>query len=273
MGKNNVRAASGENVHKGHRKRVRERFIQTGFYGFNEHQIMEMLLFYCVPRRDTNVLAHRLIDRFGSLSAVLDAGIGELKEFGLSENAAVLFRMIPAATDLYFSTSPADMIYDSPEKVMKLFRSLFSNDRFEIYVACFRNDMSLITTKLIYAGERHPADVSRMTQKEYYEFSSRPEFEGFPVDKYCFRNIAEAVISCGSSNVVTAHNHLFSGPMPYDDEIETIRKLRNILSALEINLADHIIVGDATEMPLRNNDLYDIFSCEDRPVTDNFFEL
>ncbi|MGN0691255.1 MAG: JAB domain-containing protein [Oscillospiraceae bacterium] len=263
MGKSNGSAPAGENVHKGHRKRVRERFLRTGFYGFSEHQVMEMLLFYCVPRRDTNVLAHRLIDHFGSLSAVLDADISELKDFGLSENAAVLFRMIPAATELYFNAPPEGMIYDSQDKVAKLFRSLFSYDRFEIYIACFRNDMSLISAKPVYIGERFPVDISKMTPAEYYDFADRPEFQGFPVENFCFRDIVNTVISCGSSNVVAAHNHLYSSPMPYDDEIETIKKLKSLLNALEIDLTDYIIVGDATEMPMRNNELYDVFGWND----------
>ncbi len=263
MGKTNGSASEAENVHKGHRKRVRERFLRTGFYGFNEHQVMEMLLFYCVPRRDTNVLAHRLIDHFGSLSAVLDADISELKGFGLSKSAAVLFRMIPASTELYFNASPANMIYDSQEKVAKLFRSLFSEDRFEIYIACFRNDMSLISAKPVYIGERFPADISKMTPREYYDFTSRPEFQGFPVENFCFRDIVNMVISCGSSNVVVAHNHLYSSPMPYDDEIDTIKKLKELLCALDIDMTDYIIVGEASEMPMRNNDLYDVFSEDD----------
>ncbi|MGN0695400.1 MAG: JAB domain-containing protein [Oscillospiraceae bacterium] len=262
MGKSNVSAPAAENVHKGHRKRVRERFLRTGFYGFDEHQILELLLFYCVPRKDTNVLAHRLLDRFGSLSAVIDADIGELKSFGLSENAAVLFRMIPSATELYFSAPPPDMIYDSQEKVSKLFRSMFSTDRFEICAACFRNDMSLITAKQVYAGKRFPADISRMTQKEYSEFISRPELQGFPVEEYGFRDIVNAVLSCGSSNVIAAHNHLYSGPIPYENEIETIKKLKELLDALGIELTDYIIFGDATEMALRGNKLYDVFGSE-----------
>ena len=262
MSKNDGVSSINKNVHMGHRKRVRERFLQTGLYGFDDHQILEMILFYCVPRRDTNVLAHRLIDRFGSLSAVLDAEADELKPFGLSENAAVLFRMIPASTDLYFSAPPAEMIYDSQDKVRRLFRSLFSDDRFEIYIACFRNDMSLITTKLIYAGRRFSADVNKMSRREYAEYTSRPEFEGFPVENFSFRSIVEAALGCGSSNVIAAHNHLYSSPMPYSDEVETIKQLRELLSDLEIDLADYVIVGGGSEMTFRNNDLYDIFPRE-----------
>ena len=62
-------------VHDDHRRRVYERFLREGLAGFEEHNAMEFLLFLARPRGDTNPLAHALIDRFGSLSAVLDAPI------------------------------------------------------------------------------------------------------------------------------------------------------------------------------------------------------
>ena len=80
-----------ENPHTGHRKRVRKRFTDEGLESFSDHEILELLLFYSVPRRDTNETAHRLISRFGSLSSVFDAGIGELTDVeGISLNTAVL---------------------------------------------------------------------------------------------------------------------------------------------------------------------------------------
>ena len=81
-------------LHKGHRTRVRERFFSEGFDCFNDHMVLEMLLFYCVPRKDTNELAHKLLTHFGTFHKVLEADTDELRCLGLSENGAGLLRYI-----------------------------------------------------------------------------------------------------------------------------------------------------------------------------------
>lgn len=250
---------SSKNVHSGHRKRVRERFLRTGFYGFTEHQILEMLLFYCVPRKDTNVLAHKLLERFGSLAAVLNADAEDMKEFGLYENAAVLFRLIPSVTELYFHPVQGDMVYDSQDKLAELFLPMFSADRFELRIACFRNDLSLITTKLLYAGKRYRADINSMTYNEYRDFCQDPEFEGFPAENINLRSIVETALFYGSSNVAIAHNHLYNTPVPTADEIEKIKQLKEILDILKIMLLDYVLVGDGICEPLRGSDIYGIY--------------
>ena len=88
--------------HDGHRKRLKARFIKSGLDDFEPHNVLELLLFYSVPRKDTNPLAHRLINRFGSLSGVFDAKPEELmKVDGVTENTAVLISMIPQAARKY----------------------------------------------------------------------------------------------------------------------------------------------------------------------------
>ena len=84
-------------VHDGHRERLKERFIEHGLTSFNELNALEMLLFYAIPRKDTNPIAHALLDRFGSLNAVFDASVRELCEVeGIGQNAAVQARLYRA---------------------------------------------------------------------------------------------------------------------------------------------------------------------------------
>lgn len=90
------------NLHENHRKRLKERFLEEGLENFQNHNILELLLFYSVPRRDTNALAHELIDKFGSLSAVFDADYDSLLDCkGVSENTAVLLKLIPKLARAY----------------------------------------------------------------------------------------------------------------------------------------------------------------------------
>ena len=64
-------------IHDGHRQRLRERFLREGLDNFDELQVLELLLFYCIPRKDTNPIAHKLLQHFGSLSQVLEAPVEE----------------------------------------------------------------------------------------------------------------------------------------------------------------------------------------------------
>ena len=88
-----------ENLHKGHRERLRQSYIENGPDGMHEHQLLELLLTYAIPRRDTNPIAHRLLDKsaFGSLWEVLNAGPKELMAVeGIGESAAVLLSLVGA---------------------------------------------------------------------------------------------------------------------------------------------------------------------------------
>ena len=86
---------SSQADHGGHRERMRKRFKESGnFKGFSEHEILEMLLFYIVPRKNTNDIAHELIKKFGSLNSVLNASVEELssvKDMGESSANSLLF--------------------------------------------------------------------------------------------------------------------------------------------------------------------------------------
>ena len=91
-----------ESIHKDHRKRMKERFLKQGLDGFTEFQALEFLLFFCIPQGDTNVLAHKLIDHFGSLSQVLEASVEELKKVnGIGEHSAILIQLMNQMARFY----------------------------------------------------------------------------------------------------------------------------------------------------------------------------
>ncbi len=96
-------AAADKELHKGHRGRLKARFLREGEDSFDDHQVLELLLFYAVPRLDTNPSAHRLMQRFGSFSAVLEADPKDLSSVeGVGANAAAFLAMIPQITRRYF---------------------------------------------------------------------------------------------------------------------------------------------------------------------------
>lgn len=90
-------------IHDGHRERFRARFLQDGLDGFEDHQVLELLLFHVIPRADTNPIAHRLMRRFGTLSAVLEADPKDLASVeGMGDKAAAFLSLIPQVTRRYF---------------------------------------------------------------------------------------------------------------------------------------------------------------------------
>ena len=89
-------------MHQGHRERMRKKFLLNGFDNFEDHEILEFILFYAIPRKDTNEIAHLLIEKFGSLDAILDAPINLLKEVnGIGESAAIFIKMISSLARTY----------------------------------------------------------------------------------------------------------------------------------------------------------------------------
>ena len=88
--------------HDGHRDRLRKRFLAHGLDVLQDHEVLELLLFYALPRKDTNDLSRRLLKHFGSISAVLEAPLSELKSFdGIGDNAAVLLHLITPLSRRY----------------------------------------------------------------------------------------------------------------------------------------------------------------------------
>ena len=89
-------------MHENHRERMKRRFLKEGLDNFEPHNVLELLLFYYIPQKDTNEIAHALIERFGTLSDVLDASFDDLICVpGIKEHSATLLKMIPALSRRY----------------------------------------------------------------------------------------------------------------------------------------------------------------------------
>lgn len=125
-------------LHDGHRQRKRERFLKQGADGLADHEVLELLLYYAIPRRDTNELAHRLIQHFGTLDAVFQAPPEALMQVsGIGENAAVLLNLVPAAQRCARRSVSAERILNSVERCGAYFMDLLDGQRRELlYQVC-----------------------------------------------------------------------------------------------------------------------------------------
>lgn len=226
-----------ENIHKGHRSRLRKRYLTTGLAGFDDHQILEMLLFYAYPMKDMNEKAHKLIEQFGDLQNMMSSDAAALMRAGLNESAVVLLKLIPDICSNCFQQTMKRERYDSPEKLKALFEGYFNTRRKEEFVAaCFYNDLTLAGMKPISEGS--PSDA--------------------PADLHMIISFA---VSCGSTLVVLSHNHPDTAAKPSQSDLAVTMAIKNCLSSMGLTLMDHIIIGigDGDAVSLRENAAFQIF--------------
>lgn len=222
-----------EHLHEGHRQRMRERFLREGFANMQEHEVLEMLLFYAIPRVNTNELAHRLIDTFGSLYGVLTAEPAALRQVkGVTENAAVLLRMIPALYPVCMTDSAAAVRLPHFDACCEYFRKLYLFDTKEVLrMACV--DDKLLLTHCVTLQE---GDCSRID-------ASLAEIVRHCMQRQC-------------SSVILAHNHPCGSAHPSARDLAATHALHEKLEQLHIDLLDHIIVGQDETLSMRKLGVY-----------------
>ena len=209
-------------MHEDHRQRMYNRFLSEGLDGFEPHQTLELLLFFAIPRRDTNELAHRLITHFGSMSAVLDATSEELMQVrGIGQRTAVLLSMLPELLRKYRSekivnSKPLDSISKAAEYISTLYIGR-TNEIF--YLVCLDSKCDII--RALNLGE---GTVGQTTVPP--------------------RVIVEAAIRSKAAQVIFAHNHPGGHLSPSPEDLIFTRRVMVSLASIDIKVADHIIVND-----------------------------
>lgn len=214
----------GENVHQGHREKLKQRFIEEGLGSFADHQVLEMLLFYTIPRKDTNEMAHRLLKKFGTLESLFDASPEELIRKGdVTRNTAVFLSMIPELARRYMIIKQGKKpILDSSSKAGEFVKSLFVGKNYEaFYVCCLNSQNQLNYAALVHEGTINEAPV-------------------YP------RMIVETALRHKASSVILAHNHPGGSLRPSGADIEVTRKICDALKTISISVIDHMIAaGDS----------------------------
>ena len=150
------------NIHTNHRKRLKSKFVNSGLDGFAEHEILELMLFYSIPQADTNPLAHKLIDRFGSLKNVLDASIENLCTIsGIAEHSAIMLKLFPAVMNVYNKQANKTIKQLSNQIIaMEYCTHLFKGiDHEEFYVICLNAKSEIIGVKKLSTGDASKVEV------------------------------------------------------------------------------------------------------------------
>ena len=217
--------------HDGHRNRLRQRFLKDGLDHLTDDQVLELLLFYAMPRRDTNPLARKLLAHFGSLSAVLDASYHELMEVeGMGEQTATLVHLVtPISRRYLMGRSQQNKIITSTQICGEYLLPYFYGSKDElIYLLCLDAKKKVLLCRLLQHGSIHSASFS-------------------------IRNAVSTAMSCNATFVVLAHNHTSGVALPSQADITTTQYLREAMQALDIILIDHIIVADNDFVSMAEN--------------------
>jgi len=208
-------------LHQGHRDRLRERFVKDGFESFEDHQVLELLLFYSIQRKDTNETAHRLLDTFGSLAAVFEAEPSELmKVKGIGYNSAVLISSISGLFRRYSQSRNMKTAMIGTTFAAKAYaEGLLYGKKYEcLYMICLDSKGNVINSRLMSEG-------------------TLDEVAAYP------RKIVETALQCKAHSVILAHNHPGGTSYPSQADVDVTNKIADALKAIDIELRDHIIVA------------------------------
>ena len=214
--------------HAGHRQRMRERFLANGLEGFAAHEMLELMLFYAIPQRNVNPLAHRLMDHFGSFHGVLEAPVEELRKVeGVGEYAATLLSLFAhVASQLERSRTGDRATLSNRGEAQRYCRRLLGGLRREyFYVVCLNAQKQVLGDVMISSG-------------------SIDEVQAYP------RVVVEAALRYNAHSVILCHNHPGGSCIPSKQDVEVTRVLGELFSQLSIILIDHIIVTDTRALSM-----------------------
>lgn len=210
-----------ENIHKGHRLRLKQQFLDHGLSRLLPHQTLELALFYCVPQKDTNGLAHQLLKTFGTLYAVFDARYEDLLAVpGVTPHIATYLHMIGAlfeeyykdkyATDRRLTTTEALAAHILPQFVDKKQEALF--------LLCMDNQCQLRHAGFVNEGSVNALEIS-------------------------VRKILQQALKYNATLVVIAHNHPNGFALPSRQDVDATKALCKALAVADIHVLDHLIIA------------------------------
>lgn len=221
MSQNNRIQTAPTSGNNGHRARLRQRFARSGFSGFAEHEVVEILLTLVIPRRDVKLPAKELLQRFGNLRGIFNASPRELQETpGIGEVAAQAFSIIAEARNLSLQQeAEVGTKLNSVDSLIAFWESRLTGLRNEVFEVAFLDTAH----RLVRDG------VQRLETGTINRTAVYP------------RKVMEFALRFGAAGIVLAHNHPAAAPDPSPQDLHLTKAIAEAASALEIQLLDHLI--------------------------------
>lgn len=225
-------------INDGHRQRLKDRFQKEGLDHFEPHEVLELLLFYCIPRKDTKAVAKALLARFGSLNGVLSASAGDLKKVtGAGEGTAMFLNLLQHLQRYCDVSSIKEEVLLDIESCGRYMVPHFKNQKNEVVMLlCLDAKCKVLECYKVGEGSVNSAAV--------------------PI-----RRIVEMALGANATSVVLAHNHPSGLAFPSEEDKFTTRRLGRALWAVEIELTDHLVIADGDCVSLRQSGFYDPADC------------
>ncbi|PCJ61803.1 MAG: hypothetical protein COA79_05765 [Planctomycetota bacterium] len=213
-----------DTINNGHRLRLKKRFLSAGRDSLSDHEFLELILHFSIPRKDTKSLAKELLTHFGSINNVLSATTEDLINFnGIGESSAILLHLFyQTHIKLHEVELKNNVTISGPEDLIPLLKSMLSNEKKEFFASIFMGSSNNIITKKITQGTVDQAAV-------------------YP------REIAEKALLNKASRVIIAHNHPTGNIIPSNADKQITQKIKSSLQLLDIDLLDHIIIGKGND--------------------------
>ena len=223
-----------ENIHAGHRERLKTKYLTHGLDSFTDVEAIELLLFYAIPRRSTNELAHALLNRFHSFRGLLEAEQNDLAEVpGIGENAALLIHLIRDLSCRYqVAANPKGAVISGSAEAGAYLMPYFP----------YRREECSVMLCLDTAGR--VIECHRLAE-------GSPGMVGLPV-----RELVELALRDKAARVILAHNHVSGVALPSGADVDTTGRLYRLLRMIEVELMDHIIVGEGDFVSMRDSGFF-----------------
>ncbi len=223
--------AKTEPHYHGHRERLRARFRKSGFAGFAEHEVVELMLTLAIPRSDVKQQAKALIDHFGSLREILDAPLAELRSVkGIGEVAAISLKVIRESATLYLQgASEGGKVLRDPERLNDFWRMKIGNLKYEVFAVAYLDS----AYRLLHNG------VETLQEGTIDRAAVYP------------RRFVEAALKRQAAALVLAHNHPNGNVEPSEQDKVVTRAIVLAAETISLRVVDHLIVSASESFSFR----------------------
>ena len=219
-------------IHANHRERMREIYLKNGFDAFSEVEVLEYMLFFAIPRIDTNPIAHKLLDRFGNLGNVLEAPIEALMQVdGVGYHTALYLNLMLKVTNTYTKSKCSDKISGTNDAKAYCANLFTGKNVEEFYVICLSSLNHVISCDKLGTGSVSQVNIQ-------------------------IKDITRSIVLRNCERIIIAHNHPKGIARPSDEDMNFTRSILSNCIMNDVDVLDHIIVSDNAQFSFSESSIW-----------------